>query len=432
MLRKLPGYKYIIATLLYASLFFTQSLTLTWTVPYIVQALILNTAIMLGIYAFRGFDNSTTSSMNSCFVSFLSGTILGVVFAMIPILFFHARLPRFTIAITAALSIFIFPFIGCILMRYTIKHMPPRRYLVIGREEELSPILEEVRKASMNKIQIYSYLNPSPATLAAAIEMETARPYDAILIGDPQLASNVEEILNDAMTKNIDIEYLPILVETTLHRIPMKLVDLFEEYYKVSFSRIHQSHRKRVIDIIISSFALVVLSPIFLILYLLIIIEDGRPAVFTQKRVGLNNTVFTIHKFRSMYKSSEKQGAKYATQQGDNITKIGRFIRPVRLDEIPQFFDIFRGVMSFIGPRPEQPNFAEELSQQLPYYKLRHKLKTGLTGWAQTNYQYAATIEEQEKKLSYDLYYVKNQSTLLDLQIILKTFETVLFRKGAK
>ena len=432
MMRRITNYKYMIATLLYVSLFFIQSLTLVWTTGYIFQALILNTAIMLGIYAFRGFDNSSTSSQNSCFVSYLSGTILGTLFSIIPILFFSARLPRFTMAVTVGISIFIFPYIGCMLMRYTIKHLPPRRYLVIGKEEELSPILEEVKKASMNKIEIYTYMNPSPATLTAAIEIEAIKPYDAILIGDPQLATSVESILNDAMTKNIDIEYLPILVETTLHRIPMKLVDLFEEYYKVSFSRIRQSHRKRVIDIIISSFALVVLSPIFLILYLLIIIEDGRPAVFTQKRVGLNNTVFTIHKFRSMYKSSEKQGAKYATQQGDNITRIGRFIRPVRLDEIPQFFDIFRGAMSFIGPRPEQPNFAEELSWELPYYKLRHKLKTGLTGWAQTNYQYAATIEEQEKKLSYDLYYVKNQSTLLDLQIILKTFETVLFRKGAK
>lgn len=432
MLRKLAGYKYIIATLLYASLFFTQSLTLTWTVPYIVQALILNTAIMLGIYAFRGFDNSTTSSMNSCFVSFLSGTILGVVFAMIPILFFHARLPRFTIALTAAISIFIFPFIGCILMRYTIKYLPPKRYLVIGREEELSPILEEVRKASMNKIQIYSYLNPSPVTLAATMDMETARPYDAILIGDPQLARGVENLISQAEARNIAVEYLPLIVESVLKRIPMKLVDIFRDYYTIAFSNIHQSYRKRVIDILISTFAITVLSPVFLILYLLIIIEDGRPAVFTQKRVGLNNTIFTIHKFRSMYKSSEKQGAKYATQQGDNITKIGKFIRPVRLDEIPQFFDILRGKMSFIGPRPEQPNFAEELSQQLPYYKLRHKLKTGLTGWAQTNYKYAATIEEQEKKLSYDLYYVKNQSTLLDLQIILKTFETVILRKGAK
>jgi lipopolysaccharide/colanic/teichoic acid biosynthesis glycosyltransferase len=107
-------------------------------------------------------------------------------------------------------------------------------------------------------------------------------------------------------------------------------------------------------------------------------------------------------------------------------------MRPIRLDEIPQFYDIFKGNMSFIGPRPEQPGFAEELATKLPYYKLRHKLKTGLSGWAQTNYKYAATIEEQEKKLSYDLYYVKNQSTMLDLQIILKTFETVVFRKGAK
>jgi len=431
MLRKLAGYKYMIATLLYASLFFTQSLTLTWTVPYIVQALILNTAIMLGIYAFRGFDNSTTSSMNSCFVSFLSGTILGVVFAMIPILFFHARLPRFSIAITAALSIFIFPFIGCILMRYTIKHMPPRRYLVIGREEELSPVLEEVRKASMGKIEIYSYMNPSAATLTEAISFEDVKPFDAILIGDPKLAKDVESVLSQRSGK-VALEYLPIVVESALHRIPMKLIDLFSDYYDVVFSQVHISHRKRVVDLVISSFALIVLSPLFLILWLLIVIEDGRPGIFTQERVGLNNKIFRIHKFRSMKKTSESEGSKYATQQGNNITRLGRIMRPIRLDEIPQFYDIFKGSMSFIGPRPEQPGFAEELASELPYYKLRHKVKTGLSGWAQTNYKYAATIEEQEKKLSYDLYYVKNQSTMLDLQIILKTFETVVFRKGAK
>jgi len=431
MLRKLAGYKYIIATLLYASLFFTQSLTLTWTVAYIVQALILNTAIMLGIYAFRGFDNSTTSSMNSCFVSFLSGTILGVVFAMIPILFFHARLPRFSIAITAALSIFIFPFIGCILMRYTIKHLPPRRYLVIGREEELGPILEEVKKASMGKIEIYSYMNPSAATLTEAISFEDVKPFDAILIGDPKLAKDVEDVLSQR-SGEVGVEYLPAVVESALHRIPMKLIVLFSDYYDVVFSQVHISHRKRVVDLVISSFALIVLSPLFLILWLLIVIEDGRPGIFTQERVGLNNKTFRIHKFRSMRKTSESEGSKYATQQGNNITRLGRIMRPIRLDEIPQFYDIFKGSMSFIGPRPEQPGFAEELASELPYYKLRHKLKTGLSGWAQTNYKYAATIEEQEKKLSYDLYYVKNQSTMLDLQIILKTFETVVFRKGAK
>ncbi|MGC8651471.1 MAG: sugar transferase, partial [Minisyncoccia bacterium] len=123
---------------------------------------------------------------------------------------------------------------------------------------------------------------------------------------------------------------------------------------------------------------------------------------------------------------------KYVKDEKHRITKIGKVIRPIRLDEIPQFYDILRGKMSFVGPRPEQPKFVEELSEQLSYYNLRHKVKPGLTGWAQINYKYASTIQEQSTKLSYDLYYVKNRSLYLDLQIILKTIETVVFRKGAE
>jgi len=431
MIRRIANLKYLIATFLFVTLFFIQSLTLTWTPGYAFQALMLNVAIMLGVYAFRGFDNSTTYSQNSCLVSYISGTLLGVLFALIPIVFFTPRLPRLTFFVTAAVSGLIFPFLSCVLMRYTIKHLPPRRYLVIGREEELGPILEEVKKASMGKIEIYSYMNPSAATLTEAISFEDVKPFDAILIGDPKLAKDVEDVLSQR-SGEVGVEYLPVVVESALHRIPMKMIDLFSDYYDVVFSQVHLSHRKRVLDLLISSFALIVLSPVFLILWLLIVIDDGRPGIFTQERVGLNNKTFRIHKFRSMKKTSESEGSKYATQQGDNITKLGKIMRPIRLDEIPQFYDIFKGNMSFIGPRPEQPGFAEVLASELPYYKLRHKLKTGLTGWAQTNYKYAATIEEQEKKLSYDLYYVKNQSTMLDLQIILKTFETVVFRKGAK
>ncbi|PVD16206.1 polyprenyl glycosylphosphotransferase [Mesotoga sp. Brook.08.105.5.1] len=431
MIKRIANLKYLIATFLFVTLFFIQSLTLTWTPGYAFQALILNIAIMLGIYAFSGFDNSTTYSLNSCIVSYISGTFLGVLFALIPIVFFTPRLPRLTFFVTAAVSGLIFPFLSCVLMRYTIKHLPPRRYLVIGREEELGPILEEVKKASMGKIEIYSYMNPSAATLTETMTFEEVKPFDAILIGDPKLAKDVESVLSQR-SGDVALEYLPIVVESALHRIPMKMIDLFSDYYDVVFSQVQISHRKRVLDLVISSFALIILSPVFLILWLLIVIEDGRPGIFTQERVGLNNKTFRIHKFRSMKKNSESEGSKYATQQGDNITRLGRIMRPFRLDEIPQFYDIFKGNMSFIGPRPEQPGFAEELATKLPYYKLRHKLKTGLSGWAQTNYKYAATIEEQEKKLSYDLYYVKNQSTMLDLQIILKTFETVVFRKGAK
>ena len=431
MSRRIASLKYLVASFLFAALFFIQSLTLTWTPRFAFQALILNVAIMLGIYAFRGFDNSTTYSLNSCIVSYISGTILGILFALIPIILFTPRLPRLTFGVTALVAALVFPLLSCMMMRYSIKHLPPRRYLVIGKEEELAPILEEVEKASMGKFEIYSYMNPTAASLTQAITFEETKPFDAILIGDPKLARDVDGVLSRSFNK-FDIEYLPVIVESTLKRIPMKLIDLFKDYYDVSFSMVHQSHRKRVVDILISSFALVALSPVFLILWLLIIIEDGRPGIFTQERVGLNSKTFKIHKFRSMRNTSEANGSRYATEQGDNIIKIGNLMRPIRLDEIPQFFDIIRGTMSFIGPRPEQPRFAEELSEELPYYKLRHKVKTGLTGWAQTNYKYAATIEEQEKKLSYDLFYVKNQSTMLDLQIILKTFETVLFRKGAK
>jgi hypothetical protein len=301
MLRRIANLKYLIASFLFVTLFFIQSLTLTWTPGYAFQALILNVAIMLGIYAFRGFDNLTTYSLNSCIVSYISGTVLGVLFALIPIVFFTPRLPRLTFFVTAAVSGLIFPFLSCVLMRYTIKHLPPRRYLVIGREEDLGPILEEVKKASMGKIEIYSYMNPSAATLTEAMSFEDVRPFDAILIGDPKLAKDVEDVLSQR-SGEVGVEYLPVVVESALHRIPMKMIDIFGDYYDIVFSQVHISHRKRVVDLVISSFALIVLSPLFLILWLLIVIEDGRPGIFTQERVGLNNKTFRIHKFRSMKK----------------------------------------------------------------------------------------------------------------------------------
>lgn len=427
MLRRLAGFKYMIATLLYASLFFTQSLTLTWTVGYIFQALILNTAIMLGIYAFRGFDNSTTSSMNSCFVSYLSGTILGTLFSIIPILFFSARLPRFTMAVTAVISIFIFPFIGCMLMRYSIKHLPPKRYLVIGREEELSPILEEVRKASMNKIQIYSYLNPSPVTLAAAMEMEATRPYDAILIGDPKLARDVESVLNDAMTKNVEIEYLPTIVENVLHRIPVEMITIFRDYYQVVFSQARFSRRIRVLDIVFSSALLVMFSPFILFCIIYILIRDGRPVFYSQPRHGINAKIFKVYKFRTM--DDPKEG-----EDSPTLTKSGKLLRMTRLNEIPQLLSVFIGNMSIVGPRPDIPSTYEYCTKEIPYYKYRTRVMPGITGHAQVLYRYVDKLEYDTfaRRLSYDLYYVKNMDFRLYLATMLRTAETMIFRRGAK
>jgi len=428
MLRKLAGYKYMIATLLYASLFFTQSLTLIWTVPYIVQALILNVAIMLGIYAFRGFDNLTTYSLNSCIVSYISGTVLGVLFALIPIVFFTPRLPRLTFFVTAAASGLIFPFLSCVLMRYTIKHLPPRRYLVIGREEELGSILEEVKKATMGKIEIYSYMNPSAATLTEAMTFEEFKPFDAILIGDPKLANAVEGILENARMNNVGVEYLPSIIEKTLFRIPLPVLDVFKEYYEVMFSESRYSRRIRVIDLILSIALFILALPFSVFSVLLILFTDGRPIIYKQRRIAMGGKRFNAYKFRTMEEHIEQDGALVSA----HITKSGRILRKTRLNEIPQLLNVIKGDISLVGPRPDLPIFYDQWSKEIRFYRSRFLVPSGVTGHAQVLYKYADTKEEYEKRLEYDLYYVKSYDFTLYFATLLRTLEVLVFRRGGK
>jgi lipopolysaccharide/colanic/teichoic acid biosynthesis glycosyltransferase len=156
------------------------------------------------------------------------------------------------------------------------------------------------------------------------------------------------------------------------------------------------------------------------------------PILYSQIRTGLNGKPFSVLKFRSMRTDAEADGvARWATKNDSRITALGVFIRKTRLDELPQFFNVLRGDMSLVGPRPERPSFVEELEKDIPYYAERHWAKPGLTGWAQLLYPYAATKEDTKRKLEYDLYYVKNSGTVLDLMVVLQTIEVVLLGKGA-
>lgn len=435
MSRRIARLKYLVASFLFAALFFIQSLTLTWTPRFAFQALILNLAIMLGIYAFRGFDNSTTYSLNSCIVSYISGTILGILFALIPIILFTPRLPRLTFGVTALVAALVFPLLSCMMMRYSIKHLPPRRYLVIGKEEELAPILEEVEKASMGKFEIYSYMNPTAASLTQAITFEETKPFDAILIGDPKLARDVDFTVNQAEQNGFALEYLPLLVESTLKRIPLEIIDIFRDYYDVAFTDIHVSQRKRVFDLMVSAIGLILSSPVILFLAIAIPIESGWPLIFKQKRIGLHMKPFVFKKFRSLTNVSEEDLNKLEDPNetiGVRETKIGKFIRRLRLDEIPQFINVFQGNMSIIGPRPEMENYHRKALEHIPYYAYRYRLKPGISGWAQINYPHTSTMEDYRRKTEYDLYYIKNQSFRLDLEIALKTVETMLGMRGSK
>jgi sugar transferase (PEP-CTERM system associated) len=188
---------------------------------------------------------------------------------------------------------------------------------------------------------------------------------------------------------------------------------------------------KRVVDMTLSLLGLVVALPIMALAALAIKLESSGPVLFRQARLGENGRIFILNKFRSMRQDAEKDTGPVWAQQGDpRVTRVGAFLRRTRLDELPQLFNVLVGDMSFIGPRPERPEFVHRLQEQIPFYMDRLSVKPGITGWAQVKYQYAASVEDALEKLQYDLYYIKNLSLFLDLLILLNTVQVVLFARG--
>ncbi|GMM94222.1 TIGR03013 family XrtA/PEP-CTERM system glycosyltransferase [Qipengyuania sp. MTN3-11] len=199
-----------------------------------------------------------------------------------------------------------------------------------------------------------------------------------------------------------------------------------------SSGRLLSSGAKRTFDVVVSLALLVITAPVILLFALLVRLESPGSPFFRQKRIGLYGEPFVLTKLRSMRQDAEAGGAQWAQKDDPRVTRIGRFIRKVRIDELPQCWNVLKGEMSFVGPRPERPNFVAELESELPYYAERHMVKPGITGWAQINFPYGASIEDSREKLEYDLYYAKNYTPFLDLLILLQTLRVILWPEGAR
>jgi len=182
---------------------------------------------------------------------------------------------------------------------------------------------------------------------------------------------------------------------------------------------------KRTADVVLSLLALTLTAPLLLIVFFLVVVESGFPLIFSQTRTGFLNQNFTIYKIRTMRNDAEKKGAIWASENDSRVTKIGKILRKLRIDEIPQFWNVIKGDMSIVGPRPERPEFQEELNQSVPYWNARHLVKPGITGWAQIKFKYASSMQTSEQKLAYDLYYLRNLSFALDFEIILGTLRSI-------
>jgi len=240
------------------------------------------------------------------------------------------------------------------------------------------------------------------------------------------------KILTNSNASNISLRIIPDMYEVisglakTEQLFGLPLVDINPEILSIQ-----QKFAKRMIDVIVSIIILLGLLPLWIIVSLSIIIESKGPIFYRQKRLGLNGKTFTINKFRSMKNEAENiTGPVWATQKDPRITKIGSFLRKYRIDEIPQFINVFLGDMSVVGPRPERPFFVEKLVEEFPFYYRRHKIRPGITGWAQIKQSYDSSLSDVREKLKYDFFYIENMSLSLDLLIMIRTFIVMISAKG--
>jgi len=233
-------------------------------------------------------------------------------------------------------------------------------------------------------------------------------------------------------TDSIEVYDVPGLYEEMEGRLPVDYLSdswIVENTFHGMNSGLYKTRIKRVLDVGLSLAGLIVFSPVLLFIAITLKTSGEGPVIYKQKRVGRGDTEFDIFKFRSMIVDAEPNGAEWAEENDNRVTATGRILRRFRLDELPQLWNVLKGDMSFVGPRPERPEFVKELESKIPYYPLRQTVLPGMTGWAQVNYNYGASVADAVEKLEYDIFYIKNMSALLDFSVILKTLRVVIFGK---
>ena len=270
------------------------------------------------------------------------------------------------------------------------------------------------------------------------LETEGERNWTGIIIAtEGTLPKDLLRRIMELRLRGLRIYDLTDFYERFMQKVPV--LHLRDNWFALShgFDLLHHGVElkiKRLLDLALASTFLILALPVMVVVAAAILLDRGGnskgPVLYRQLRTGVNGTTFYIYKFRTMVNDAESEGAQWAAHNDSRITRVGRVLRRTRLDELPQLWNVLKGEMSFIGPRPERPDFNKELEKVIPYYDLRHLVKPGITGWAQVMYAYGSSTEDALEKLQYDIYYIKNYSLLLDLFIVLKTFRVMLGRRG--
>ncbi len=321
------------------------------------------------------------------------------------------------------------------------------RVLVLGATPTADQVLSRL-EAERTDVEILGYVDDRPPGMVQLIngyrilgttrqlpELVTVTQAGTIVVALEDRRGNFPfEVILQCKLEGVRIEDWPTFYEKLSGKILLRNLRPSWLIFSEGFRRGRVALAfKRVVDVLVASLFLILGLPVFLLVALAIRLESPGPVFFRQERVGQGGRLFTLLKFRTMVRDAEqKTGPIWASEDDPRITRLGRWLRKSRLDELPQIVNVLKGEMSFVGPRPERPHFVAQLQEKIPFYSHRHSVKPGITGWAQVRYRYGATVEDAEEKLQYDLYYIKHLSSLLDMRILLATIGVVLFGKGAR
>jgi sugar transferase (PEP-CTERM system associated) len=394
-----------------------------------------------GLGMYRGHDLAASDTLLRVLVAAgLGGYLSYLMFKLAD----YVEHPRVLVGYALAI------YLGCALLvrglmqlRQEVKGPP--RVLIVGTGPDAEGLADAMRLAPRTERVVAGFYPVSTETLG-----DGASPLFAMGAPLPDLVRHyrIDEIvvavrdhrrggvpLDDLLlcrSMGVRVHDMPGFYEMTHAEVPLESLKASWLIYGPGFvqGRIRRT-LKRIFDVLISSLLLLVTAPIMFVAAVAIRLDSRGPVIYRQERVGLHGRSFTCLKFRSMVVDAERDGvARWASRNDSRVTRVGRFIRDTRIDELPQLFSVLKGDMSMVGPRPERPSFVSTLREQIPFYDLRHTVKPGLTGWAQVRYTYGDSIDAARRKHQFDLYYVKNNSLLLDLMVLVETISVVLFREG--
>lgn len=431
---------------LYITLFIRYSQTLIpsyWHEHFYPFAIIY--FIWVAVFFSQNLYNLTVTKNNFYFLkTFIESFAINILIASIFFYFtpFLGIAPKTNLFLNAAVAILLLSCWRTIFNIFAARYSHKNRIVFFGYGKEAEELLIAFHREPQLGYQPIlvvtdaEFQPPVPGAKRMSVSefMQTLKNFKINTIAihysrnlDKEAAQKLYELIFD------DVVFVNLLdlYEDITAKLPIETLSQgwFLENLAQSEKKIYD-RAKIIIDYVLAFILGLVLAALFIPVSLIILATSGRPILFVQDRVGKKGKIFKIYKFRTMVRNAENGVARFASKDDPRATAFGRFLRRTRIDELPQIINVLKSNMSFIGPRPERPEFISELSLKAPFYPLRHLVKPGLTGWAQINFNYAGSIEENLKKLQYDIYYIKNRSFLLDVATILKTFNTIIRFKG--